>query len=195
MGIVVLWIIGIVMAIIAIVVSSTIAKWVCGILAVAFIIWATCKTIKAIYAKTHPDYYAKKREKVLKKAIEKSMNSPNFEKRMTEAAQRRNLLFDGQRPNSPDYGFSPDNPIMSSTISSSYDYLESLRTLDGEPFTFDRVGSLSLAELYGVKDVIIDKYQLYLNGKEYKTIYICPYGHSHSFAPEGMMLAEEEKEE
>lgn len=145
----------------------------------------------AYIKKQGPDYYKKR----MKKALEKSISSPDFEKRMSEAAQNRNILFNGQRPESPDFGYSPDNPIMASTISSSYEYLKRLRTLEGESFTWDRIGSLGLSELYGVKDVIEDKYQLFLNGEEFKTIYICPYGHSHSYAPDGMMLVEEEKEE
>lgn len=106
---------------------------------------------------------------------------------------RRDSLFNGQRTNDADYGYSTANPIMTFSISKSEKYLENLRTMDGKAFTWNRTGSRYMEELHGVKNVMIDAYQLYLDGSEYKIIYICPYGYSSSAVPQGLQLYEKEK--
>ncbi len=130
-----------------------------------------------------------------KNAIERLSNTNDdeaqaFLQMMQSAAQRRGLLYKGQRPEASDYGYTASNPIMTSTIAYNEEYLRRLRTLDGNPFTWARLGSLTLYEVHGVENVIVDEYQLYLHGKKYKTIYICPYGHNGPYAPSGMKLTE-----
>ena len=43
-------------------------------------------------------------------------------------------------------------------------------------------------EIGGIENVMVDKYQLFLDGNEYVVIYICPYGHSSSYVPKGLKL-------
>jgi HSP20 family protein len=40
-----------------------------------------------------------------------------------------------------------------------------------------------MSDIGGVENVMVDKYQLFLEGSEYVIIYICPYGHSSSYVP------------
>ena len=48
-----------------------------------------------------------------------------------------------------------------------------------------------MENIHGVKHVLVDEYKLFLNGIEYTTIFICPYGHNCSYAPQGMLLVDE----
>lgn len=129
------------------------------------------------------------------KIIKKQKNNPMSNNESATMVTRSDILFNSQRPNASDYGYNDHNPIMTSSTSSTKEYLARLRTLDGDPFTWKYIGLRDVTEHCGVRNVIIDYYQLYLNGIEFKTIYFCPFGHDHSYAPEGMMLVEEEKEE
>ena len=185
----VIGLIGLALGAIALAANSTAAKWILGILAVIIIIIAILWVL--INSKAGIDIIAKGIVKIIKKSKEK----PLSEKERAAMARKRDILFDSQRPTASDYGYTDFNPIMTSSISSTDEYLGRLRTLDGSSFTWERTGSLSVTEHCGVRNVIIDSYQLYLNGVKFKTIYICPYGHNHSYAPEGMMLVKEEKEE
>ena len=125
---------------------------------------------------------------LLIQALKESMESPDFMDKMEAAGKNRDILFKGQRPNDSDYGYSASNPIMTSTIASNEEYLKKLRTTDGRPFTWNRAGSITMREIHGVPGVIVDEYKLFLDGKEYKTVYICPYGHNTSYVPLGMKL-------
>lgn len=117
-----------------------------------------------------------------------SKQSSDFYKRITERANTRDILFDKQQPKAEDYGYSMENPVMTSSISYSDKYLLSLRTIDGQKFTWKRIGSYCVSNLHGVNDVMVDEYQLFLNGESYKKIYLCPYGHSGSFVPQDLKL-------
>ena len=57
-----------------------------------------------------------------------SMSKPDFAQRMEAAANNRNKLFAGQRTDDPDYGYTTTNPIMTSPISMSEEYLEKLNS-------------------------------------------------------------------
>ena len=118
----------------------------------------------------------------------KTESNTDFTARMREKEQRRDLLYDGQRPNEPDYGYSLSNPIMTSAISTTSTYLERLRTKDGKKFTWNRIGSFCTEQLHGIEGVIVDKYMLFVDGEEFKTIYICPYGHDSEYAPSEILL-------
>lgn len=183
--------IGAVFTVIAIAVKSVVAKWIWGILAAAVFIF----TIYAII-----DTIVKRRRKpkdladLLISCMEQEFKKPGFEeelaKRMEAGANRRDALFDSQKPEREDFGYSLSNPIMTSSISGNDRYLQSLRTLDGKPFTWERRLSYCAAEIGGIKNVMVDEYQLYLDGKKYVELYLCPYGHSSSYAPDGLTLAE-----
>ena len=112
----------------------------------------------------------------------------SFSQKMEAAAKSRNILYESQRTEDSDYGYSLTNPIMMSTIPRSYEYLNRLRTTDGETLEWERIQSINL-DLHDVKGVIVDQYDLFLKGEPYKTIYICPYGHNTEVAPEGMLLS------
>ncbi len=112
-------------------------------------------------------------------------------KNFKEARERREQLSLIQNMNNPDYGYSLQNPIMTSSVRSSYQYLSRLRTADGLKLSWNRIGSICLESLYGVESVMVDKYQLLLDNENYRTIYICPYGHDGDYAPRGMYLAQE----
>ena len=116
----------------------------------------------------------------------------SFSKNMEEKAKRRNELFKSQDPNADDFGYSLFNPIMTSTVFRSDEYLGRLRTENGKAFTWDRTKAYNI-DLKGIKGVMVDEYELMLDGEPYKTIYICPYGHSSNYVPKGLVLADENK--
>ena len=179
--------IGTIFTIVAFSASSAVAKWIFGILAVLVFGFTIYGTIDAIVkSRRKPKNLAD----LLIQALKESVDSPDFAQRMQNAGERRDKLFKGQRTEDTDYGYSPENPIMTSTISSSDDYLRKLRTTDKKSFTWKRIGSFSMQEVHGVENVIVDGYLLYLDGEEYKEIYICPYGHTSVSAPQGLLLAE-----
>ena len=124
-------------------------------------------------------------------ALMAAANGEDMYEGLEEKGKRRDQLFDGQRLNADDYGYSEENPIMTSTIARTDDYLQKLRAPDGRSFTWERNGSISMREVHGVKSVIVDSYTLYLEGEKYKTIYICPYGHQSTTAPKGLALKEQ----
>mgnify|MGYP004607516329 CR=1 FL=1 len=113
-----------------------------------------------------------------------------FSEESDEYTKRRIMLAKGQCPDNPNYGYSDENPIMISSIFKINEYLKRLRTEDGQKFTWHRKGSFCKPELFGVKDVMIDIYQLLLDEKEYAVIYICPYAPCSYDAPKGMVLTE-----
>ena len=165
--------------------KSTTAKWIWGILAVIVIAFTIYACIDAIVKNRRKP---KDLSDLLISAMKEEVKKPDFQERMEAAANRRNILFDGQRPNDEDFGYSLENPIMTSTISSTDEYLKKLVTLDGKHFTWERTGSYSMREIHGVSNVMVDAYQLYLDGKEYSVIYICPYGHNSTYTPNGMKI-------
>lgn len=89
----------------------------------------------------------------------------------------------------PDFGLVPEKPIYTAAIDlvqGERDYLNDLRTENGEPVKFERVGSTISQKINGV----IDIYQTYLlSGVKYKILYINMYGASKSRkAPAGFYL-------
>lgn len=109
----------------------------------------------------------------------------------TKVSQETNpVLLKGQRPNEPDYGYSESNPICSSTLVGTDIYLGKLRTTDGKKFTWQRAGD-ARADCNGVTDVGMDKYQLYLDDKPYKILYVVPYVAEATSPPYGLVLLDE----
>lgn len=56
------------------------------------------------------------------KSGKQSRANQDFMKSMDEKAKQRNILATNARTKDDDYGFSPDNPIMESTVHSSYQF-------------------------------------------------------------------------
>ena len=84
-----------------------------------------------------------------------------------------------------EFGLEPTNPIPTSSIPHSYFYLDRLRTKNGSKITYDRMGSVSSANIGN----LIDEYSISLDGKELTSIYICPYNEVTSTkAPKGFKL-------
>ena len=139
------------------------------------------------------DFFKKK--KGYKNAVKGPSSRDDFlstlEKQREEKDKRRAVLVAGQRPEAVDFGYSLNNPILTYTVACSDAYLGRLRTDDGSEFTWKRIGSYCV-ELHGLQNVMVDGYQLYLDGEPYKIIYICPYGDDFDFAPIGMKLQEKE---
>ena len=119
------------------------------------------------------------------------MMMKSFTKKMDDAAEKRSKLYKGQRPNDDDYGYDLFNPIMMGTVPRCYEYLERLRTEDGESFTYERNGWSDI-NIYDVEHVMVDEYQLFLNGEPYKSIYMCGYGMNSEYAPKGLKLVDKE---
>ena len=103
---------------------------------------------------------------------------------------RTMAVFQGQRPEDDDFGYSITNPICTESILASADYLSRLRTTKGEKFLWLREGSVNTKELHGVDAVDIDIYLIYLNGSYYGKLYICPYAHNSNHVPRGLTLDE-----
>ena len=123
-----------------------------------------------------------------KKSQPKSIFGSDFEKRLDEAQERRNSLVAKARTKDDDYGYTPTNPVMESSVHTSYSFLERLQTSDGKEITYERVGAMMIN--FGDQEAMVDKYKLFVDGEEYKTIYICAYGHALGIAPKGMQLAQ-----
>lgn len=130
-------------------------------------------------------------EDIIAKKIVEASERPDFQSKLKAQVEKRNAIFSGQRPDADDYGYSPSNPICTSTIEYSSKYLSRLLTEKGEKLYWIRIDSFDLEECNGVSGVIVDHYFLYLNGSKYAEIYICPYAHNCSYTPKGMLLAEE----
>lgn len=184
--------IGITFTVIAISVDSVIAKCIWFFLAAAvlgFTIYAIVDTIIKLRRRS------KWMENFMMDLLVDADNDPEFiagiEQQVAMNSIKKNTLFKSQRPDDEDYGYSLSNPIMTESILYSDGYLKRLRTLDGKSFTWTRNTSHYVSKISGIEDVMVDEYQLYLNGEKYKVIYMCPYGHSSSYTPRGLELSKE----
>ncbi len=101
----------------------------------------------------------------------------------------RELIYRGQRPSRPDFGFSEENPVITASPKHSEKYLSLLRTEDGEPFCWIRENTVSVRNLNRAGTANVEVFLLYLHGKEYERLYICPYGRNSSGVPRGMKLS------
>ena len=182
--------IGAIFTVIAISVESVIAKWIWGILAAAVFVFTIYATIDSIIkSRRKPKDFTDLLLQYMEQESKKPGFKEDFAKKMEASANRRDVLFESQRPDEDNFGYSMSNPVMTSTVSSSDRYLERLRTLDGKSFTWERHGAYCV-NIGDVEGVMVDKYQLYLDGEEYAELFICPYGHSSSYIPHGLTLAE-----
>ena len=182
--------IGTLFTIIAISVESVAAKWIWGVLAAAVFIFTIYAIIDSIVkSRRKPKDLADLLIQYMEQESKKPGFKEDFAKKMEANANRRDVLFESQRPEEENFGYCMSNPVMTSTVSSRDRYLERLRTLDGKSFTWERHGAYCV-NLGDVEGVMVDEYQLYLDGEEYAEIFLCPYGHSSSYVPHGLTLAE-----
>ena len=170
--------------------ESVVAKWIWGILAAAVFIFTVYAIIDAIVkSRRKPKDLADLLLQYMEQESKKPGFKEDFAKKMEASANRRDVLFESQRPDAENFGYSMNNPVMTSTVSSSDSYLAKLRTLDGKSFTWERHAAYCV-NIGSVEGVMVDKYQLYLDGEEYAEIFLCPYGHSSSYVPHGLKLAD-----
>ena len=182
--------VGAVFVVIALLAKTEIAKWIWGILAAAVFIFTIYATIDTVIKNRRK---SKDFADMLIGYLEAETKSPGFEenfaKKMEARASRRDVLYNSQKPEDEDYGYCFSNPIMTSTISGSERYLQRLRTLEGQKFSWKRCGSYCV-DIEDVQNVMVDMYQLYLRDDEYTEIFICPYGHESNFVPHGLVLVD-----
>ncbi len=88
-------------------------------------------------------------------------------------------ITEAQRYFDSDYGYSPENPIVTSSIHMVGHYLRALRTEDGRSFTWERQPNHH--------GNMIDEYQLFVNGTPYKTVFFNPHGEDRGFIPAGLV--------
>lgn len=104
----------------------------------------------------------------------------------TENAQNvGNAIFNKQRPYSDDFGRSESNPIFTSSLSETENYLNKLCTREGEKFTWSSYGTIR-ATVCDYEDVGEDVYMLYWNGKAYTKLYFVLYVGDSKFPPAGL---------
>ena len=93
-----------------------------------------------------------------------------------------------------DFGYSEKNPVFTSSSAAAERYLAALRTEKGEGLRWTREGTVAVKKLKQMSNVNVECYTLYLYGREYRTIYICPSGRKNTNeAPKGLILATDGK--
>ena len=102
---------------------------------------------------------------------------------------RREMIFNGQKPDRDDFGYSETNPLCTSSVISTEKYLALLRTEEGEPLQWVREGTIAVKNLHHAGTVNVEAFSLYLHGKLYRQIFICPHGRNSTNVPAGLALA------
>lgn len=104
----------------------------------------------------------------------------------SENAQRvQNAIFHKQRPYSDDFGLCAQNPIFTSSLTGTEQYLSKVCTDKWEKLTWTRSRSIR-ATVGGQQDVGEDIYTLYLNGEVYTELYFVMYCGESEAPPAGM---------
>ena len=103
-----------------------------------------------------------------------------------ENAQKvQNAIFHKQRPYSDDFGLCEQNPIFTSSLTGTEQYLSKVCTNKWEKFTWNRCRSIR-ATVGGQQDVSEDVYTLYLNGEAYTELYFVMYCGESEAPPAGL---------
>lgn len=93
--------------------------------------------------------------------------------------------------NDPEYGLVPEKPVYCRYVDGSEDYLDSLRTENGEKLVWNRRGSRAVDGIEGLVDIYDSTLP---NGQAYRTVYVNMYAHSNSTtAPAGFVFYHPEK--
>lgn len=111
-----------------------------------------------------------------------------FLKAFHEDTQKNGLDVDELPNGQGEFGLVKTNPIPTSTAFGSDAYLKRLRTLDGRPIKFSRIGSFSVDLFPGTN---IDGYNVEsASGEKLPTLWLCMYHKRNSNkAPTGFKLA------
>ena len=96
-------------------------------------------------------------------------------------------------PKRDDFGYSETNPICTTSPAATERYLSALRTDRGEGLRWLREGTVTVKRLNRLSNVNVELFSLYLHGRAYNKIYICPFGRNSQSAPKGMRLADDGK--
>ena len=99
------------------------------------------------------------------------------------------------REKAADFGLDASNPILTTGIPESYNYLDRLITEENDDITYERISQVSSPNVKinrsGIEvDAPIDYFIIYdSSGKEITGLYICPYFKENSTsAPKGFMF-------
>lgn len=93
--------------------------------------------------------------------------------------------------NDPEYGLVPEKPVYCFYFAGSLDYLDSLRTENGEKLLWSRRGSKAVGGIKGMVDIYDSTLP---SGQSYKTVYVNMYANSNSTtAPAGFVFYHSEQ--
>lgn len=128
---------------------------------------------------------------VRKKYSSSSFIVDDFMYKMEDQIIRRNEIYKNINPSQLSFGYHKMNPIGTSSVENSEKYLSLLRTEDDKE-VFWLKGSEYVESFDNIDDVVMVAYHLYLEGRYYKTIYICPCTNDSTETPKGFYLAEKD---
>lgn len=100
-------------------------------------------------------------------------------------------IYNRQEPDRSDFGLCETNPVFTTSLAGTEDYLGRLCTKDGSKFTWSSYSSVR-ATVHGHADVGEDMYTLYLNGEKYTDIYVVPYVGESKFPPAGLYFCDDD---
>jgi hypothetical protein len=87
-----------------------------------------------------------------------------------------NTNKDNEASNMPDIGLSQANPILLSSVSSSFAYLNALCTIS-EGLSYKRIGSIKAEDF----TQLVDKYTFIQNNSKFCDVFIYPYHNEDIF--------------
>lgn len=109
----------------------------------------------------------------------------------SENAQKiQNAIFHKQRPYSDDFGLCEQNPIFTSSLSGTEQYLSKVCTNKGEKFTWSRCRSIRTT-VAGQPDVPENVYTLFLNEEAYTELYFVLYCGESEAPPAGLYFCDD----
>ena len=164
------------------------------IMAIAFVAAVSLATILIVSKKKEKEAQAE--EETLMAPVSPVKPARQTERQQTrqevnDVHDRRELVYQAQRPDRDDFGYTEKNPVCTATTASAEKYLSLLRTPRGEPFQWLKERNTGVREVPGSGNVPVEIYTLYLHGKAVKRIYLCPCGKNSASAPKGMKLSSE----
>lgn len=115
-----------------------------------------------------------------------SPNNSSQDPGLMESQRLRDAVLASMRPEQPDFGYSPDNPVPTSGHYGTLSYLNRLRTPEGRRMAWERAGSVTSSNGQDV-----DVYWLYLDGTYHAKLYFHTYARQTDHVPRGFMLLEE----
>ena len=152
------------------------------IMAVAFVA-AVCLATVLIVTKKKEDALAQE------KSYEQLTPVKAVKRGTEEKTDRRDLISRTQRPERDDFGLVENNPICTASPAATEKYLSLLKTRSGEPLQWLREGTVFVQNLGGAGSVSEEVFLLYLRGKAYKRLYICPFGRNSALVPKDLQLS------